>query len=171
MWDKEIPPEDQKNSSEMRLCRISDEIIQVRGWNFLVAYQYFFSPTLWFSESPTNLPGAKTGVNRFKYQKNEEKWHFKLWVCFYSSLKNKLLLTKTSCSKQRHKNTHFRDVKSVNVWNVTGCQDYRMYSNKCHRVLQFISPKMNLNSKQNMGSIPNSNVWKLFCITFFATFR
>ena len=25
---------------------ISDEIIQVRGWNFLVPYQYFFSPTL-----------------------------------------------------------------------------------------------------------------------------
>ena len=46
MWDKEIPPEDRKNSSEMRFCRISYEIIQVRGWNFLVPYQYFFSPTL-----------------------------------------------------------------------------------------------------------------------------
>ena len=28
--------------------------------------------------------------------KNEEKWHFKRRVCFYSSLKNKHLLTKTS---------------------------------------------------------------------------
>ena len=31
MWDKEIPPEDRKNSSEISLCRISYEIIQVRG--------------------------------------------------------------------------------------------------------------------------------------------
>ena len=35
-----------ENSSEMRLCRISDEIIHVRGWNFLVPFQDFFLPTL-----------------------------------------------------------------------------------------------------------------------------
>ena len=39
LWDKEIPPEDQNNSSETRLCRVSDETIQVRGWDFLVPQQ------------------------------------------------------------------------------------------------------------------------------------
>ena len=29
LWDEEAPPEDQNNSSEMRLCRVSDEIIRV----------------------------------------------------------------------------------------------------------------------------------------------
>ena len=28
MWDKEIPPEDQNNSSLTRLCRVSDEIVR-----------------------------------------------------------------------------------------------------------------------------------------------
>ena len=76
-----------ENSLEMRLCRISDEIIQVREWNFLVPYQDVFLPTLWLFKdfqslpvshqksdfpvgsvgnisSPTKFPGAKTGVNR-----------------------------------------------------------------------------------------------------------
>ena len=47
------------------------------------------------------------------------------------------------------------DARSVNVWNVTGCQDYcmYMYSNKRFRALQFLSPKMNFVG-QNMGNIP-----------------
>ena len=45
LWDKEIPPEDQNNSSETRLCRVSDEIIQVRGWDFRVPQQYIMMDT------------------------------------------------------------------------------------------------------------------------------
>ena len=45
LWDKEIPPEDQNNSSETRLFRVSDEIIQVRGWDFLVPQQYIMMDT------------------------------------------------------------------------------------------------------------------------------
>ena len=45
LWDKEIPPEDQNNSLETRLCRVSDEIIQVRGWDFLVPQQYIMMDT------------------------------------------------------------------------------------------------------------------------------
>ena len=45
LWDKEIPPEDQNNSSETRLCRVSDEIIQVRGWEILVPQQYIMMDT------------------------------------------------------------------------------------------------------------------------------
>ena len=45
VWDKEIPPEDQNNSLETRLCRVSDEIIQVRGWDFLVPEQYIMMDT------------------------------------------------------------------------------------------------------------------------------
>ena len=41
----EIPPEDQNNSSETRLCRVSDEIILVRGWDFLVPQQYIMMDT------------------------------------------------------------------------------------------------------------------------------
>ena len=36
------------------------------------------------------------------------------------------------------------DARSFNVWNVTRCQDYCMYSNKLPRALQCLSPKMNL---------------------------
>ena len=45
LWDKEIPPEDQNNSSETRLCRVSGEIIQVLGWDFLVPQQYIMMDT------------------------------------------------------------------------------------------------------------------------------
>ena len=45
LWDKEIPPEDQNNSSETRLCQVSDKIIQVRGWDFLVPQQYIMMDT------------------------------------------------------------------------------------------------------------------------------
>ena len=45
LWDKEIPPEDQNNSSETRLCRVSEEIIRVRGWDFLVPQQYIMMDT------------------------------------------------------------------------------------------------------------------------------
>ena len=45
LWDKDIPTEDQNNSSETRLCRVSDEIIQVRGWDFLVPQQYIMMDT------------------------------------------------------------------------------------------------------------------------------
>ena len=45
LWDKEIPPEDLNNSSETRLCRVSDEIIRVRGWDFLVPQQYIMMVT------------------------------------------------------------------------------------------------------------------------------
>ena len=45
LWDKEIPPEDPNNSSETRLCRVSDEIIRVRGWDFLVPQQYIMMDT------------------------------------------------------------------------------------------------------------------------------
>ena len=40
-----IPPEDLNNSSETRLCRVSDKIIQVRGWDFLVPQQYIMMDT------------------------------------------------------------------------------------------------------------------------------
>ena len=36
----EIPLEDQNNSSETRQSLVSDEIIQVRGWDFFVPQQY-----------------------------------------------------------------------------------------------------------------------------------
>ena len=45
LWDKKIPSEDQNNSSETRLCRVSDEIIQVRGWDFFVPQQYIMMDT------------------------------------------------------------------------------------------------------------------------------
>ena len=38
-------PKDRNNSSETRLCRVSDEIIQVRGWDFLVLQQYIMMDT------------------------------------------------------------------------------------------------------------------------------
>ena len=45
LWDKEIPPEDQNNSSETRLCQVFDKIIRVRGWDFLVQQQYIMIDT------------------------------------------------------------------------------------------------------------------------------
>ena len=42
---QEIPPEDQNNLSEKRLCGVSDEIIQVRGRDFLVPQQYIMMDT------------------------------------------------------------------------------------------------------------------------------
>ena len=48
LWDKEIPPEDQNNSSETRHCRVSDEIIQVLGWDFLVPQQNIMMDTFSF---------------------------------------------------------------------------------------------------------------------------
>ena len=39
------PTKDQNNSSETRLCRVSDEIIQVRGLDFLVPQQYIMMDT------------------------------------------------------------------------------------------------------------------------------
>ena len=45
LWDKEIPPEDQNNSSETRPCRVSDKIIQVRGWDIIVPQQYIMMDT------------------------------------------------------------------------------------------------------------------------------
>ena len=39
------PTEDQNNSSETRLCRVSDEIIQARGWDSLVPQQYIMMDT------------------------------------------------------------------------------------------------------------------------------
>ena len=42
------PTEDQNNLSKTRLLRVSDEIIQVRRWDFTTIHHdgYFFSPTL-----------------------------------------------------------------------------------------------------------------------------
>ena len=39
LWDKEVPSKDQNNSSETRLSLVSDEIIWVWGWDFLVPQQ------------------------------------------------------------------------------------------------------------------------------------
>ena len=45
MGDKEFTPKDQNKSSETSLCRVSDEIIQVQGWGFLVPQQYIMMDT------------------------------------------------------------------------------------------------------------------------------
>ena len=46
LWDKEIPPEDLNNFvRNSALCRVSDEIIQVLGWDFLVPQQYIMMDT------------------------------------------------------------------------------------------------------------------------------
>ena len=43
-------PEDQNNSSETRLCKVSDKIILVGEWNFFVPHQYIMMDT--FSHPP-----------------------------------------------------------------------------------------------------------------------
>ena len=45
LWDKEIPHEDQTNSSETRLYQVSDKIIRVRGWYLLVPQKYIMMDT------------------------------------------------------------------------------------------------------------------------------
>ena len=42
LWDKENPPLDPIISSETRLCWVSDKIIWVQGWDFLVPQQYIW---------------------------------------------------------------------------------------------------------------------------------
>ena len=37
--------EDQNNLSEMMLCRVSDNITQIQGWNFLVPQHYTMMDT------------------------------------------------------------------------------------------------------------------------------
>ena len=74
-----IPPKDQNNSSETRLCRVSDEIIQVRGWDFLVPQQYVMMDT--FSRPVYDFL-------RF-YMHSVSSAYFFRFFCVCSNLKNK----------------------------------------------------------------------------------
>ena len=174
MWDKEIPPEDRKNSSEMRLCRISYELFRFEGEICLSHTNTFSRPLCDFLRifGVTNeFSRWKTGVNRVKHITTNRNFISSVGFVFIRVWKISFYWQRRRGAKQRHKSIlqhrgiletsealmceTLRDA-GITVYiltNVTGC------------------PKMNLNSKQNMGNIQNFNVWKLFCITFVTTFR